>query len=260
MDVFRKTLIKSKSLCKGILMSEHINIYWASGHYINFDNGLLWEILYKEPESLYKSLSKNIDKESKETFFQCPSFKDLASETFIIKNPLDIDIKINNGEVFETTKNRLNCAVLHSPSIKNNILVQPQIHYIFFAEESVEIDITPPFFHNVGYSQQAATVPGSMDIGSWFRQVSIEMNVWEDSGALSIKENEPVAYIRFNTKKKINFKRFTMNKNLFDIAQSCSTSSNWEPKVSLLKRYKRFKDAKIQDLVLREIRKNLVNE
>jgi hypothetical protein len=49
-----------------------------------------------------------------------------------------------------------------------------------------------------------------------------------------------------------------MTNELIEQAKSCSSAGFWEPKVPLLKRYKRFKQSKMNKFVLDKIKENVV--
>jgi hypothetical protein len=79
-------------------------------------------------------------------------------------------------------------------------------------------------------------------------------------GTLNLKEDEPLFYVEFLTDRPIILKRFVTTAKLMDYATACSTSPfKIEKNVPLISRYKRFKSARMNSLVLNEIKKNLID-
>ena len=65
-------------------------------------------------------------------------------------------------------------------------------------------------------------------------------------------------YFNFNCKNNIELIRFDLNEDLRKIVNVCAESSNWEKFVPLAKRYKRFKQSKLNKKALSIIKKNLI--
>jgi hypothetical protein len=102
-------------------------------------------------------------------------------------------------------------------------------------------------------------VPGQLDIGKWFRNITLEYNLWEGVDNFFIDKGEHLAYIEFDTNKKVELVRFKLNTELKTYLESTSSSSNWEPMVSIQERYERFKRTRMKDLVMKEIKANLLD-
>lgn len=237
-------------------MKEHI-VYWAEAQ--NGAEEYDWNLLYYKPESLYKELTKNINKDnSSVSFFECPAFKDIATHTFIIKNPLNSGYIIENDNIIPQTNCSIFAEIIRQPAISNNILIRYNFPIILFSEEPINVSLLPPYLHKPGYLNYGAIIPGKYDISSWFRPMSMEINLWDSVKEFHIKEDEPLAYISFDTEKRIKLVRFSINDELFKILNSCSSAGRWEPKVPLIKRYKRFNETKTNNIVLKNIKENII--
>lgn len=237
-----------------------LNVYWSD---YNPDNKKNWSILYEEPQSLYQHLL--IHKEdSNPSFFNCPSFINMSKNVFVIKSPIDChysflnELKIKD-QVPVINNSSLAAWISHPPSLKKNILFSLAYSFSFFCESEIEISLVPPFFQKNKIFEYGAVVPGKFNIGSWFRPVFLEFNLWENTKEFICNEGDPLAYIVFNTDEKINLIRYQNTDKLFKILSTLSDSAQWEPKVPLLKRYKRFKNSKLKNIILKEIKNNLVN-
>lgn len=235
-------------------MSRKKIVYWSADTQNNNKN---WNILYPDLKSLYDTLKENENTDLSNGFFKCPSFINKAKNIFVVNNPLHSEFLIENEQIIPRSITHLNANIFHQGTIKNNFLVQYGLYFYFFAEEDLEMSLTSPFFQKAPHLQYGAVVPGGFNIGSWFRRTGLEFNLWENINELKIKEGEPVAYYSFAENTNIELRRFSMSNSLYEIEATNSSSSIWEPNVSLKKRYQRFKASRTNDLVLREIKKNL---
>lgn len=242
-------------------MKKSSVVYWASDDGLTNNQDMDWSILFREPESLLEKLYKNNEKTNDNNFFQCPAVKKSIKNTFVFNNPIQSYYKIQkDGSVISNSKNSIYSSIVHQPTIKNNTLFSYNLSFYFFSEEDINIRFTSPFFSQANHMRYGSLVPGSFNISSWFRSINLEFNLWEGVDEFNIEEDEPIAYFNFDSENKVILKRFKMNESLTKIAKTCSNGSYWETRVSLLKRYKRFKDTKTNLFILKEIKENIINE
>ena len=235
------------------------NIYWSPA-FVSSDN-TNWGILYPDPISLYDELRpKMSSSEANKNMFYCPAFKELTTKTFVLKNPMDASFYIDeSNQIRSENKNSVYGELSHPPSINDSILFAYGLKWIFFAEDDdIEITITSPYFDTPNHFMYGNIVPGKFSISNWFRPVNPEFNLKPKVRHLKIAKDEPILYVSFNTDKKINLIRFDMNTNLLSQWHTCATSSVWESWVPLAARYKRFKESRRKELILTEIKKNIV--
>lgn len=237
---------------------EYIDVYWGSGKYDQEDDS----ILYVEPKTVLSSLVTKKNKGNKTgNYLSCPSVYNLLGNTLVIKAPIDTGVSIphRDGEVSRNVRHYgLDWSMVHEPSVIGHPCVVMELPYIFFSEEEIPVILTSPFFEPAPHLSQGNVVPGSMNIGAWFRPINMEFNLHLGVYEFSLKEGEAMAYITFLTDKKIRLHKFKPSLDLIRISNSVVNSTRWEPKVPLAKRYKRFREAQMQKLVLNEIKKNLV--
>ena len=117
------------------------NVYWAP----SFDtiDDINWAILYPDPISLYDELRpKMSNKDPSNNMFYCPSFKELASNILVFKNPMDANFHVNeNNQIESRNKNSIFAELIHSPSIIDSILFLYGLKWIFLAEDDdIEIE------------------------------------------------------------------------------------------------------------------------
>lgn len=238
-------------------MTSKTIVYWAP---VFFEKERDWNMFYYDLESLYDYHRKDIDKNSKKNnFFYCPAFRNLAKNTFLIKNPIHSHFVFEDGVAKVKSKNYMEINIEHDPSINENKLVCYGLQYIFFSETPVTVKLTSPFFNNSKYMKYGSIVPGQLEIDKWFRILNIEINLWSDSTELEIHQEEVLAYVSFEPSNiDIELKRFEMNEKLHKYAASCGSATQWESFVPLIDRYKRLLATRTDQLILKEIKKNLV--
>ena len=217
------------------MSKQEVVVYWAS-----YENK---EDLYKEPINLYSSLKKKKEKRFKEQgFFSCPSFKDLTSNTYIFSSTSDNMYKLDipNGRL-EFTDTSVEASSVRPPSIENCFLFKLSLSWIFFSEESLVMEITPAYFSETSHTEFGAIVPGAFDIGRWFRPINAEFQLWDGVDAFSLPKEEPIFYAKFNTNKKVVFKKFQMNEELENIKKEHIDSRiAMKPFLQLEERYDSF--------------------
>jgi hypothetical protein len=246
-------------------MSNTTKVYWAPADFnLNTapkDNSLL----YYEPLSLLNILKNNKSNLSEEqsirnTFFSCPVFSKLSKNIFVLENPLKTDLTIKNNSIKYSGETGIPSTIVHPPSLNNQILFIYNMKWVFFTEDdSLNMKLTSPYFSNSNHMRYGSIVPGQLDIGKWFRNITLEYNLWEGVDNFFIDKGEHLAYIEFDTNKKVELVRFKLNTELKTYLESTSSSSNWEPMVSIQERYERFKRTRMKDLVMKEIKANLLD-
>jgi len=257
-------------------MSNDLTVYWApwiEGEYSGQRNKLgpnQW--IYQEPESVYKDvLSKKSDQKITKNFFQCPAVRDALQSVYVIKCPFATEAEVvlkEDGAVDKIEQNwakdlpnllsQCPIKLAHAPSKENELLVVVEYTYLFFCEESLEMRMTAPWFHEAPHLQYGATVPGVFDIGRWMRPVHFEVNLWQGQTKIKYEENEAMGYIEFGTNKKINFQRFETTQKIKEIVGDAINTRNKRFTPSLLKRYEIFDRSPVKKMLVKEIKENLL--
>jgi hypothetical protein len=249
-------------------MSKYINVYIANGHPID-SIGNNWTYLYQKPETLFNTLYKDkapvINKNL--PYFSCPAVAEKFKKTLVFKNTIEgtvsYDFRDGKQDIQTLTKQGLNAFVLdnRNPSINSGPLITFGMSYYMFAEESLPVYFTPPFFQKPGYTQDATILPGEFDIGNWFRPYNFEVQTWSQNGEISLKANEPIFYAEFKTDKKIKLHNFTLTNEI----ESYSVANRDSKKIfgfgqPLSEKYSIFKQYGVREKILTQIKKNLINE
>lgn len=244
---------------------EQIKVYWSP--IWDDPSGTNWNLLYQEPEQLYKHFNKNraTNKESNggSNMLSCPAVSNKFKQTYMFTNPTESHLYIDdNMNVSYLSETSIGGKIQRSPSLKDNLMLRYFLGWAFFTEEdSLEINITSPYFHKPQYLNYGAIIPGSFDIGKWFRPFNSEFNLWNDINEFKVEENEPLFYVEFMTDRPIVLQRFintdSIHKLAFAGADISNTMGRFKP---LVKRYEQFAASRNKELILKEIKNNLIGE
>ena len=215
-----------------------------------------WNMLFIEPQKLLNKVIddiKNIDDDRLKGMIRCPAFSNVGKNTFYVENPMATEFNIVDGEIQYVGEN-----FYYSTLSKGQNTFKYGLSYIFFSEDDLEIMMTSPYFSEVDYTKYAKLVPGKFNISKWFRPINLEMLLCSNKNYFKIREHEHMVYFSFLTDDKVELKRFELNETLRKISETCSTVSDWWKNVPIIKRYDRFLKTKTNRLVMKEIKKQLV--
>jgi hypothetical protein len=238
-------------------MSDEIIVYWAPGAFSNFDQS--WDMLYSEPVSVLAKLMS--DKLPGAGIAQCPATKSLLKNVFALTSNIDDEFDFFPKGVSNLNPSLGESKVLFSKpresSFSGYVNATYNLSWLFFASEPVNMRLTAPFFPAVGICEGSLFSPGTMDVGSWYRQVNLDWHVPETTERISIQEGQELAYVEFETTKKITFQRYVTTPRLMHIANELAQShirygKHWP----LKKKYDLAKKAGMRELILAEIEKN----
>lgn len=253
-----------------------IIVYWAPpfpyrGDELNLHPlfGRESNIYYKNPKSLFLDLIANKSSDAKnKSFFACPAVSKKFKNTIVFRSPMGGKYFMNFTDKFNPIiggpDNQGPCLpieISRNYSIDSNPIMLFSFPVYLFAEESLEISLTAPYFHEPKILKYGSIIPGNFDIGQWFRPIHCELNFWHEKQEFKIEENEPLFYIEFLTNRPIILKRFIQTEKTYQYSLSLTgTPTFMEDNVPLIKRYKRFKESGMREILLKEIKQNIIEE
>lgn len=246
-------------------------VYWSP--HLTMDMYAVNNLHYQEPVNLISEMVSQRNKENVgPVFYSCPAYLENRKNTFIIKNPFnynitfpyDLDIYVkspmpqpakdrNTGEFVERW------ALTRPAARSDSFSIDLAMSWIFFSEEDLEMDTTPPYLHRPEYGKTAFYIPGKFNIGSWFRPVDMALQMWPNEKDLTSPIGDPLLYVNFNTEEKVILKRFYMTQEIYDISVACVRYKNYNPKTPLTKAYSVFKEAKIHKALIKMIKEAAVD-
>jgi hypothetical protein len=243
---------------------EPIVIYWSP--IWDDPSGTNWNLLYQEPEQLFKHFNKNrlTNKEANDSsnMLNCPAISNKFKQTYMFLNPTDSHLYIEDDmNISYLSSTSIGGKIQRGSSFKDNIILRYFLGWSFFTEEdSLEMNITAPYFHRPKYLNYGAIIPGSFDIGKWFRPYNAEFNLWNGVNEFKAEEGEPLFYVEFMTDRPIILKRFINTDSIHKLAWASADISNTMGRFKpLVKRYEQFAASRNKELVLKEIKNNLLS-
>lgn len=249
------------------MKKDTLTVYWAP-HSTPTEEGIgNWNMLYEDPETLFKYWSQFSIKEEKEaSMAQCPAFQNIAKNTYVFNCPID------SSYSFDATSTQANQITLtpqtneylsafiprnQTMSVGPNMELSLRLH--MFAEEPLEIMLTGPYLHKTEYTKNGVLTSGQFDIGQWFRPINCELQLFGQQGQIDFKKDEPLFYVKFLTNKKINLKRFELTDELDTYARKAiGAKSIYGPRNPLSFYYDKFMKTRTRDIVLKKIKENLI--
>ena len=188
----------------------------------------------------------------------CSALHTFAKNMFILKSPISAGIELDKNGTIIKDSIFSNWFLERISSVENSFSVDLDIGWLFFSEETLSVEITSPYMHKTTYQDYGFTPAGQMDISSWFRAVPVIFQLWENVKKIKIQEDEPLLYIKFNTDKEIEFKRFIITPGIFNKTRACTGHKENFKFQTLEKLYKIFNSNGLRDQVLKEIKENLI--
>jgi hypothetical protein len=215
-----------------------------------------------EPEPVIKRLliNKKSDKKNPgNNIAQCPSISLALHNMYAMRSIYSYNFKIDKGEVLtdEYNQNFFNSHVTIR-DLEQKFFSFSQ-YYIFFTEEN-SLEITAyihPFAENNEVSRRTWSIPGSFDIGKWFRPLEFNFYLKDEFDEFSIKEGDFYTYIKFNTKDKIKFRQFLPSEKIKNyIGFSVGSQRNSKAGIKSLNDY--YKMLTYKNKIIKEIKSNLI--
>lgn len=251
-------------------MSKPITVYWSPDTCNDSFNHYTLED-FNDPIQVAKETFHTQLNDS--YFWQCPSIRDVMRNVFAFTSAhheyTDLDSEeiqkfYNDSDltrqgleppiITTTLPVEMTCARINS--INDHINMMYGRSWTFFADEPVEAKFTAPWLPPVAPTPNAIMVPGTFDIGRWFRPFHLEYLVPLSAKSLEFKQNEPFFYLELLTERKIVFKRFDIRESetLKNITSECVlTGVDFGQPYGLPKRYQMFKNKGYRQTILKEL-------
>jgi hypothetical protein len=222
-------------------------------------------ITHSTPTRLIDEVTPMMDKTNgHDNFLHCQAVQSMIKNTYVIKNPFEIHIDFSTGTpVDKVVRHRHDHSykfLIKGPSLKDSLTINYFMNWIFYSEEPLTIQTMPAYFHNSSILKTGFYVPGSYDISNWFRPVEGAFQLYKGETTFKCKEDEPLYYVKFLTDEPIQLKKFYLSKELHDMGMSCIRAKTFRGGRPLQCMYNLFKGSKADKRILKEIKKNLIDD
>lgn len=213
------------------------------------------EVVFNEPEHFLKSFAKE---RTKAAYMRCPAFLDFSKNVYVIRAPFDMDITIDRSKQYMTTNFSQEVYDAYCQNRGHEVLSEndPYLitlppNYIFYADESVMMESIPAYLHKNTSIDNLRLIPGTYDIGQWFRPVDYTVEIVDDTKPIKIKRDDVLFYIRFVTKdgSKVELERFIIDDHMNRVMYGCVQVKHQVQTLTLETLYQKAKP--FLDLMLR---------
>lgn len=245
---------------------EEVIVYWSPHALLDRQHQQI--LLDIQPKSLMGDIQKRrainppvppaYEQPHPGEYQSCSALHTLVENTFVVRSPFSCDIYLDQNGVIEQNQKYGGWFRERISSIQGAHSVDFDMSYMFFSSEPLEVSITPPYMHKTSQATQGFISSIGFDISSWFRPFVLIYQLWEGINRLTIEENEPIAYIKFNTKKKVVFKAFKLTPTIINQIDACLQHKYIKPHQSMEELYTRFHETGMHDRVLKEIQENVI--
>lgn len=219
-------------------------------------------IVYYSTPCSFTGVSKELQKQrisNGVNFLSCPAVQDMWSNVYVFREGKSNIINYSLDSISRSAG--LGVITQRKPHLKGTNTFNLALPSFFFAEESLEVKLTSPYFHKTSWLEKAAVIGGIFDIGKWFRPIQIELVTWSEEGTLRFEREDPLFYLEFFTEEKIEFRQFRMNPILEHLSLSLIDSPfSKKPQGSLQSRYQAFENSDYRRGLLEEIRAAVISD
>jgi hypothetical protein len=248
------------------MSKKPINLYWSPAFVL--ERGQDFNFCYPKPKTLFSELIQQKNKiisPTSASYLQCPAVTPKFKKTLVIKNNVNSSYKYAHiGEHMAITPDNENCLgveFIRDSSVNFGPTINFSVQYLFFADESLLMQVSPPMFHEPKYTRYGSVMPGEFNIGKWFRPVNFEVQTWNNQGEFHLEQGEPIMYLEFKTDRPILLHRFNLNERLMAYQNMPQGAQAIFGKFqSLTDKYDNFINFGYKDRILTEIKNSLVNE
>jgi hypothetical protein len=248
------------------MSKDTITVYWTPSEVFISEN--TFTLLDSIPKSVMSDIQKrrNVSKKGKPNwsptdYQSCTALHTLTKNLFFVTAPLDTVVELDNeGNIISVTPESHRVFFTERlSSIEDAFSVDFFRSYFLFCEETLEVSITPPYMHENSQSQEGFISAIKFDISKWFRPFVFIYQLWPNKTKLTFKAGEPIAYLHFNTDKKVIFKQFKLTEEILNVSNACLEHKKFVPFEPMNKLYERFTGTNLYTRLLKEIKNNLID-
>lgn len=236
-------------------------VYWAVSNVTNMSP--ISKSLYEEPERLTNhNTFTNFRAEQKHNNLRlCPAFLDHIHNTFKLKFPIDYDITFDTQGVGTSYDQDLFEYFVSIRDFESRYFGF-KVNLIFFCEDDLTMSLMPPYLENTSLATDVVSVPGTFNIGKWFRPIDYACFLNPGKNKLEVKKGDAFNYVRFHTDERVNLVQFDYVEELEniqkDILRSKMILGTASPKLDYF--YKVFKNSRYKKKILNTIKHNILEE
>jgi hypothetical protein len=190
-------------------------------------------------------------------YHSCGALHAKYKNTFTVNNPVHTRATFSEVGYAENTEHQALFATF-ATSFKDRMAFGYEFNWIFFSEEPLVMEVTPPYMHQTLAQNHGVVASGEFDISSWFRPTVFVYHLWKGVKNFEMGEDEPMAYITFKTDRPVELVPFQLTEKLQVIAKTCLGYKDIRPRTPLSHLYSKFKETQMDKIVLKEVLENTI--
>ena len=234
-----------------------MNVYWSIDH-----KGIIGALRVHTPELVLRN--KPV---SEVGYNVCPAFRDYFHNVYGWKsvhshslekgaNPEGVEGYISNLHTQEFFDNNI-----FIRSLDEQLISIKQMTSFVTDSPSLKLSVEHPYFEDNEFTSSCYVIPGTMDIGKYYRRLDFAFRIKEDHCRVAFDEGTIVYYLRFHTSEKINLKQYYMSDRLReyqDVVDEIKMFSTFSPR-PLSFFYDIYKKYNLKSKIMKEIKENLID-
>lgn len=235
------------------MADDFITVYYSTNLSVKDENPFEVTKLFSE------LINDKTEEKNTNSYLSCPAVSSRFKKTLVVKSTKYSEHIVDGDKISPSKSNPYHARNMRDRTIKTGATFEYHTRSMFFADQPLDVLFTAPYFHKAGYTNYASVIPGSFDIGSWFRPFNFEVQSWIEEGKIIIKKGEPLFYLNFLTDKKIVMKEFKYNYKFSDYSDSLTKTSLYLRGQGLESRYDMFEKNEVRAKIMEEINNNLLD-
>jgi len=194
-----------------------------------------YELLYKSPEPVIKSVQKNYPSDS--LLKLCLGVNNLWKNMYSISLPFTVKISYNkdNNQIIiyeedSTVETQAFSQILNPIEVNDNShpIIQISLEQFFVSDSSCNLSVLPPIneMHKDMW-REIRLICGQFNIFDWQRNLNFSFEWFSPEKPLTIKKGEPICYVQFNSPnldESFNIKKIPFDGALKDQYNKCKGS------------------------------------
>ncbi len=232
-----------------------INVYWTCLE----DE---W-MMAKEPVSMRKKFFSIKPPDNNNILRQtsiCPAINNSFKNLYGISSIYDYQFDIIDNNVYSPMYNQ---EFMHKHLVIRDIeqkFFSFHQKYIFFTDEKSLLLTSSmfPFMEDHELSKSSWPVPGTFDIGKWFRSIEFPFYLREDCNSFKLSREDIMFYIQFHTQERIKFIKFVPTEKIFFFINSCVKSAQGKKRPDSMQYY--YNSFYYQKNIIKEIKNNICGD
>ena len=227
-----------------------MNVYWTIDH-----TRIIGALNVQTPELVLKN------KPISETGYNvCPAFNSYFHNVYGFKAMCSYSLgKSDDGHEYISHGSILDKYV-NVRSVDEQVISIFQAVSFVTDSPSLQMSMENPYFEDNKFTSSCYIIPGTLDIGKYYRCVDLAFRIKENHSWAAFDEGDIIYYLRFHTPEKINFKQYFMSDKVREyeimITEIKSSFSPSPRPLSFF--YDKYKKFNLKSKVMKEIKENLI--